>query len=83
MPAVVYTCKMDTQTLGLLPRLLLAAETTEEQPLLQFCILTLVHRLGRTGLVFRILAAKESGGTEGSDIQTVVYNEARVPGRAL
>lgn len=50
---------------GLLPQLLVAAETAGAQPLLQFCLLTLVLWIGRTGVEFGVLAAKESGGTEG------------------
>lgn len=66
LPLLWFTpAKWTLRTLGPLPRRLLAAETTEEQPLFQLCILTLVLWTGRTGIVFRILAAKESGGTEG------------------
>lgn len=79
-PTVVYTRKMETGTLGLLWRLFLVAETTEAQPLLQLCFLTPAHGIGRTGIVFGILAAKESGSTarhprRGLDIQAIVYSE--------
>ena len=63
-PAVVHTCKVDAQgarTPATSPR---SHQTAEAPPLLQFCLLTLVHWAGRIEVVFGTLAAKESGGTE-------------------